>query len=291
RYRSVVRHLALGSDGHPARIFVDQRPATLTSPVRAGDRIVVKPGADRSEPTETVTVPIAPPAPSALYVGSRSGTLRVVRGSMSHETVSQRVVRPPRVGHLVRPGAVALTFDDGPSDAWTYRVLKLLEKHHVHATFCLIGRQVATRARLVQRMVHDGNQLCDHTWDHDLALRTRPQGQIDLEIRRAARAITHASHGVRPTFFRAPGGEWTPRIEAAARAQGMTPLKWTVDPRDWARPGVKSILRTVYAELRPGGVILMHDGGGNRAESFAALQVLLRRLPKMGYHFVVPPAG
>jgi peptidoglycan/xylan/chitin deacetylase (PgdA/CDA1 family) len=71
----------------------------------------------------------------------------------------------------------------------------------------------------------------------------------------------------------------------------MTPLKWTVDPRDWARPGVKSILRTVYAELRPGGVILMHDGGGNRAESFAALQVLLRRLPKMGYHFVVPPAG
>ena len=70
----------------------------------------------------------------------------------------------------------------------------------------------------------------------------------------------------------------------------MQPLTWTVDPRDWAHPGVHAIVHAVLAQLRPGGVILLHDGGGNRRQTLAALRILLHRLPRLGYHFVLPPA-
>jgi peptidoglycan/xylan/chitin deacetylase (PgdA/CDA1 family) len=75
-----------------------------------------------------------------------------------------------------------------------------------------------------------------------------------------------------------------------ARAQHLRPLSWTVDPRDWAHPGVHAIVHAVLAQLRPGGVILLHDGGGNRHQTLAALKILLHRLPRLGYHFVLPRA-
>ena len=95
--------------------------------------------------------------------------------------------------------------------------------------------------------------------------------------------------GVVPRFFRAPGGSWSPTVEAQARRLHLVPLKWNVDPRDWSRPGKIAILSTVYEQIRPGSVILLHDGGGDRAQTLAALQVLLKRLPAMGYRFVLPP--
>jgi len=184
---------------------------------------------------------------------------------------------------------IALTFDDGPDPTWTPQVLALLAKAKVHATFCLIGRNAAKYPALVRAIVAGGHTLCDHTWDHDEDLKVRPAGEIALDISRGADAIKAAA-GVAPTFFRAPGGNWSPAIEAEARRQHMTPLKWTVDPRDWSRPGEATILATIWQELRPGGVILMHDGGGDRSETVAALAVLLTRLPAMGYHFVTPPS-
>jgi peptidoglycan/xylan/chitin deacetylase (PgdA/CDA1 family) len=291
QYLAVVSHRHLGSDGQQGRIYVDDSPATLTTPVFAGEQVTVRPGADRVEPTETIVVRVESAVRSGLYVGNRPGITRVVRGRLSHERVSESVVRPPTMGHLIRPGAVALTFDDGPSNGFTLQVLALLRRHHVHATFCMIGRQAAARPWLVRAVARDGNALCDHTWDHDLRLRSRPKGQIRLDIRQGRHAIVAATGGQRPTFFRAPGGNWSAAIEKEARAEGMTPLGWTVDTRDWSRPGTRTILRNVYTELKPGGVILMHDGGGDRSETLAALRVLLRRLPKMGYHFVLPPKG
>lgn len=249
-----------------------------------------KPRAHRStRPLEGTLVRLRPVVPSALYVGSRDGIARVVRAGKKHRVISEKVIRKPHIGHLVRPGAVALTFDDGPDRHWTRAVLDLLHRHHVHATFCMIGRQVPELAGVVRRVVRDGNALCDHTWDHDLDLRKRPHGQQVLEIRRASRALRRAAN-VRPRFFRAPGGEWSRSLRHIARSGGMRPLTWTVDPRDWAHPGVHAIVHAVLAQLRPGGVILLHDGGGNRHQTIAALRILLHRLPRLGYHFVLPPA-
>jgi peptidoglycan/xylan/chitin deacetylase (PgdA/CDA1 family) len=288
RFLSVVRHRPLRSNGQPGGASVDGHRATLRTVVRPGDRVVVHQGASRLEPTERVLVRLHPVVPSALYVGGRDGLARVVRGTISHEVVSEHVLRRPRAGRLVRPGAVALTFDDGPSRYWTRAVLNLLHQRHVPATFCMIGRQISAFHDLVRRVVREGNAVCDHTWDHDLDLRARPHGQQVLDVRRGNRAITRWA-GVRPRFFRAPGGEWSTSLETIAHSEGMRSLKWTVDPRDWARPGVRRIVHAVLAQLRPGGVILLHDGGGNRHQTLVALRILLHRLPRLGYHFVLPP--
>jgi peptidoglycan/xylan/chitin deacetylase (PgdA/CDA1 family) len=283
-----VEHTVLRSNGRPGQVLLDGQPVTGAGPVRSGDHITVRRGPDTVEPTETVTVPLPPPTDAGLYVGSRPGLARVVRGVVSHELVSSRTLTAPRLGRLLRPGAVALTFDDGPDPTWTPQVLALLAHAHVHATFCLIGREAAAHPELVRAIVAGGHRLCDHTYDHDEYLPTDTPKRRDTEISGAYRAITDAA-GVAPLFFRAPGGNWSPAVEAEAHREGMTPLRWSVDPRDWSRPGTARILSTVYRQVRPGGIILMHDGGGDRSQTLAALRELLTRLPAMGYAFVLPP--
>lgn len=290
RYLSVVGHHRLRSNGQPGGASVNGHRATLRTVVRPGDAVVVHHGRSRLEPTERVTVRLRPAVPSALYVAGSVGLARVVRGTMSHEIVSRHVLRRPRIGHLVAPGAVALTFDDGPSRHWTKAIADLLHRHDVPATFCMIGRQIREFASVARRLVRWGNAVCDHTWDHNLDLRARSRAQQRLDMRRGYRAIVR-NVGVHPHFFRAPGGVWSASLKRLARAQGMRPLEWTVDPQDWARPGVHKIVHGVLTELRPGGVILLHDGGGHRKQTLQALAILLRRLPTLGYHFVLPPGA
>lgn len=280
----------LGSDGRVGHVLVNGHIRPLAATLSAGDVVTTVAGTDRVEPTRLTTLRLVAPNPANLYVGAVAGSALARVGVRSGETVVTKVLRAPTMGHLVTPGAVVLTFDDGPDPTWTPQVLALLAQAKVHAVFCEIGVNVARHPDLVRKVVAGGNLLCDHTWDHDEQLRVRPAGEIALDISRGADAITHAA-GAPPAYFRAPGGNWSPTIEADARQQHMTPLKWTVDPRDWSRPGVASILSTVLAEVRPGGIILMHDGGGDRSETVAALRVLLKRLPAMGYCFVLPVAA
>jgi peptidoglycan/xylan/chitin deacetylase (PgdA/CDA1 family) len=207
-----------------------------------------------------------------------------VSGEVAHSVV----VREPVIGHLKAPGAIALTFDDGPDPTWTPKVLALLQKHHVQAVFCEIGREAEAYPAVVRQVVAAGDMLCDHTQNHDEHIASRSEQQIYAEINDAKVAIANATGGAAPLFFRAPGGDWSPEVEQIARSDGMTPLKWTVDPRDWARPGTQAIVQTVLRELRPGGVILLHDGGGDRSQTIAALSQLLDELPRLGYTFTTP---
>jgi peptidoglycan/xylan/chitin deacetylase (PgdA/CDA1 family) len=183
---------------------------------------------------------------------------------------------------------VALTFDDGPNPKWTPLILQALAAAHVHATFCLIGRQAKQYPALVRAIVAGGHTLCNHTWDHDERLAHRTEEQILKEMSQSQAAITQASGGVVPHLFRAPGGSWSPQVELLARRLHMTPLKWTVDPKDWARPGASRIVGVVMARLRPGGIVLLHDGGGRRDQTLAALRYFLVRLPAYKYRFQVP---
>src|SRR3954469_4713582 len=118
--------------------------------------------------------------------------------------------RPP-VSEVGGGRTVALTFDDGPDPTWTPRVLAVLARAGVNATFCLIGRQAAADPALVRRIVEAGHTLCDHTWDHDLDLRARSPARIRADIVSAYDAIIDAG-GVAPVFFRAPGGNWSPYL-------------------------------------------------------------------------------
>jgi peptidoglycan/xylan/chitin deacetylase (PgdA/CDA1 family) len=89
-------------------------------------------------------------------------------------------------------------------------------------------------------------------------------------------------------MFRAPYGAWSPQVLACCASEQLTPLDWSVDPRDWARPGVSKIVSTIMRTTRTGSIILEHDGGGNRAQTVAALKVVLPRLLDEGYHFAAP---
>ena len=288
RLLSIVMRRQLGSDRHPGRVLVNGYVSDIAAPLHSGDRVVTVPGPDAVESTRATveTIPSAPTA--AVYVGGHPGTVRVVRGTVSGEVLTRTVVSEPALGHLPSPGAVALTFDDGPNPVWTPRVLALLARAHAHATFCLIGRQAARYPALVRAIVAAGHTLCNHTWDHDEALPSRTRAQILSEMTRAQDAITAAAGGKVPRLFRAPAGAWSPAVEAAARSLHLTPLKWTVDPRDWSRPGARAILGVTLARLRPGGVLLLHDGGGSRDQTVAALARLLVLLPKLHYTYATP---
>jgi peptidoglycan/xylan/chitin deacetylase (PgdA/CDA1 family) len=184
---------------------------------------------------------------------------------------------------------VALTFDDGPHPEQTQQVLDLLAEHHAVATFCMVGTQVRRYPELVREVVDAGMRLCNHTVHHDERLATRPPAAIENELRDASAALRDAA-GVdaRIDYFRAPGGNWTPALAQTAARHGMRPLGWSVDPRDWSGPGVAKIVAAVETRVRPGSVVLMHDGGGRRDQTVAALRTLLPWFDAHGYRFTFP---
>ena len=129
-------------------------------------------------------------------------------------------------------------------------------------------------------------KIANHTWSH-LDLARLPLSSITDQINRATAEI-HAVTGNVPAMFRAPYGAWSPAVLQHCAQAGMTPLDWSVDPRDWARPGVTSIVSNIMRNTRTGSIILEHDGGGNRSQTVAALTQVLPRLLAAGYQFRTP---
>jgi peptidoglycan/xylan/chitin deacetylase (PgdA/CDA1 family) len=181
---------------------------------------------------------------------------------------------------------IALTFDDGP---WyqTPEFVSLLERYNVPATFFEIGRQIAEygqSGKLEQRMLADGDMIGNHTWSHpDVAA----AGVFaDTQMRQTAAAIRTATDGFTPCLFRAPYGAFSPALLTDARSLGYTTIQWTIDPRDWALPGVSEIESNVIGNARPGAIVELHDGGGNRSQTLAALPDIITTLQARGYRFV-----
>ncbi|MEV7227686.1 polysaccharide deacetylase family protein [Polymorphospora sp. 2-325] len=185
---------------------------------------------------------------------------------------------------------VALTFDDGPDPNYTPQALALLRRYEVRATFCLVGENARRYPHLVRAIVADGHTLCNHSWNHDFALGARGRTVIENDLRRTNEAILAAVPGEKISYFRHPGGNWTPGAVAVAREMGMTSLHWTVDPQDWTVPGAGSIAATVNAGAHPGAIVLLHDAGGNRQGTVNALRSIL---PNVGRRFLLEalPAG
>ena len=183
---------------------------------------------------------------------------------------------------------VALTFDDGPTAQYTPQVLAVLARDHVTATFCEIGQQARVRPDLVRRVVAAGNRLCDHTITHDPMIGTHTPTVMDQQLRASRDVLAAASGGAPVDYFRAPDGNWTPTLLRLSAQEGMQPLGWTIDTRDWTRPGTPAIVTSVEAHVRPGAIILFHDGGGPRDQTVAAIGQLIPWLRSHGYTFAFP---
>jgi peptidoglycan/xylan/chitin deacetylase (PgdA/CDA1 family) len=200
--------------------------------------------------------------------------------------------RPPAgrpVEQVPDGGLVALTFDDGPDPAWTPRVLDELAALHVPATFFVIGEQAAAHPGLVRREVRDGHVVGNHTYSHK-RLSTLPRWRAEAEVLGGA-AVVESVIGRKPLLFRAPYGA-TDAVSGAGRSEdslalslGFEPVSWTVDPLDWTRPGTQAISDAVLAGRSARTVVLLHDGGGNREQTVAALPGLVKRLRALGFRF------
>ena len=193
-------------------------------------------------------------------------------------------------GHT-RARVVALTFDDGPSD-YTHHVLDVLERERVHATFFVIGNQVADQPDQVRRALRDGDLLANHTYTHDDMLKVPLPRFID-EIAGTQRAIWQDT-GFTPCLWRAPYGSLDLQLAYVARAFGMDTVQWNVDPFDYTVPPAPTIVQRVLhgnrhdpdPGVRPGSIVLLHDGGGNRSHTVAALPRIIDALRRDGYRFV-----
>ncbi|MFD7860745.1 polysaccharide deacetylase family protein [Streptomyces sp. NPDC057682] len=183
---------------------------------------------------------------------------------------------------------VNITIDDGPDPRWTPQVLELLKENKVKATFCMVGTQAEAYPNLVKAVVAGGHKLCNHTVSHDTAMDKKSEAYQSKEILDAERMITKASGGVRPQYYRAPGGAFTPYSRHLAASHGMRPLGWNVDSRDFERPGVDTMVATVKREIANGPTVLFHDAGGDRSQTLEALRQVLPWLREQGYEFGYP---
>lgn len=171
---------------------------------------------------------------------------------------------------------VALTFDDGPSD-YTDDFLAVLREKDVAATFFEVGQVMPGREATMREILAQGSEIGDHTMDH-----------VELpgyeQMAGAAARIEAYTH-FRPCLFRPPGGAVDAGVIATAGSLGMRTVTWDVDPRDWSNPGAGAIYANVVGHVRPGSIVVMHDGGGPRGETVAALPRIIDALRGRGYRF------
>lgn len=184
---------------------------------------------------------------------------------------------------------IALTFDDGPDEVWTPQVLALLRDYGVRATFCMIGAKAARYPQLVRDVVADGHTLCNHSWSHDVWLGLRDEPTVLADLKRTNAALAAAAPTARISYYRQPGGNWTATLVAAARRLGMTSLHWRVDPHDWRNGPSYRIAADVTTQAAPGSIVLLHDGGGDRARTLSALRTILANLITRFHLAPLPP--
>lgn len=200
-----------------------------------------------------------------------------------------------------RPKTIALSFDDGPDPTWTPRILNILRAKHVPGTFFLIGENAVEHPVLVRRIVDWGNEIGSHTFTHPNLAGVSARG-TRLELN-ATQRVLEAYTGRSVRLFRAPyfgdaepttADELIPAL--VAQRAGYTNVGLHVDPNDWQRPGVDAIVRSTVAQVEAGDeersaqIVLLHDGGGDRAQTVAALPRIIDQLRARGYRFV-PVSG
>jgi peptidoglycan/xylan/chitin deacetylase (PgdA/CDA1 family) len=285
--------------GNPRGLRRALMPRALTAAACAA--VAAGAALDRDDPPPARALP-APPslrslAPSPLPRRPAAAAPAAAPSPPSHATRERAAVA--RVMHrtpFVSSGArrrktVALTFDDGPSP-YTHRLVGELRSRHVPATFFQVGQMVSgfpSAAREVSRHFPVG----DHTASHpQLAL--LPRAAQRAQVTSTIRTLEAVDGGPRPSarrpdLFRPPYASFDRATLHVARRERMLMVLWDVDSADYTLPGTRQIVRNVVSNVRPGSIVLMHDGGGPRSQTLAAVPAIVRTLRRRGYRFVTVP--
>ena len=229
--------------------------------------------------------------------GERSITLDKRTGLITQETYAS--LPTPYVVQRTgaKPKMLALTFDDGPDKRWTPQILSILEAYHVPGTFFVIGENGVANRSILEREVADGDEIGNHTYTHpNMAQETRIGTDLELNAtRRLVEAYTgHSIRLMRMPYFGDAEPTTADELNPALTGQqhGYTVVGLHVDPGDWMKPGVPTIVNETLAQVaaatpdRSTNIILLHDGGGDRSQTIAALPAIISGLQHAGYQFV-----
>ena len=217
--------------------------------------------------------------PPVTFSGDVVRGLEALRKPASAEPDAKPPERPSKV--------IYLTFDDGPTVAHTKRILGLLDEYDAKATFFQVGENATAHPELTRSVIERGHALGNHSWNHRDMRKLGPR-KLRHQITRTSDALRKIT-GTPITCLRPPYGAVNGKVRSEVRGEKLALKLWDIDPRDWKRPGAAAIARRVISRADPGDVALMHDGGGNRAQSVRALERILRSLGKKGYGFETLP--
>lgn len=223
---------------------------------------------------------------TGLALPGASAARPAPRAQVRYRPIGCRVTGPQvAYTHGPRRREVALSFDDGPFTL-TPQFVRMLRANGAVATFFMIGEQVNPGFRATLREeLRNGDALGDHTWTHPDLLES---GEVFSQLK-GTREVIRRETGYTPCVFRPPYGDYDGSVISTARSLGLATILWEVDPSDYTLPGVSTIEQRVLSQVRPGSIILSHDGGGPRQETLQAYPYIIRRLRERGYRFVTVP--
>lgn len=229
---------------------------------------------------------------------ARTGQREITHLPQHNLITDQSIASVPQPMMISRHGfssekVIALTFDDGPSRRYTPPILDILKEKGAKASFFVLGSSAALEPEILKRVYAEGHDIGNHTFTHP-DLSEIPSAQLDLELN-ATQRVLEAKLGIRTVLFRPPFvKDIEPETHSQARtlqasaALGYITIGQRIDPLDWGRPGVDEIVRRTvsYAAKQSGNVVLLHDGGGDRTQTIAALPRIIDELRVQGFRFV-----
>lgn len=184
----------------------------------------------------------------------------------------------------------ALTFDDGPDNVFTPKILDILKENNIKATFFIVGTRAQANPDMVKRILNEGHSIGNHSWDH-ADLDKLSSDKIKSEIKKTDDLLSSII-GYHPSIVRPPYGAADKNVIEEISSMGFNIVDWSVDTRDWAGTPVPIIMSYVKQELQPGGIILQHCAGGKREDlsnTVTALPEIIGYLKSGGYNFVRIP--
>lgn len=181
---------------------------------------------------------------------------------------------------------IALTFDDGPWPTTTAQILAILKKNNIKATFFMVGQPLQHYPQLAQQVVAEGHAIGNHTWHHWYQQMSPATAASEIE---RTTALLYKITGFKTHLFRPPGGLLHNGLANHAKQQKYLIALWSADSKDYSRPSVPALIHNILKDARPGGMLLLHDGGGDRSRTVQALPEIIADLQSQGYQFVTVP--